>query len=66
MDQLLLAIDRLGVHQRICWRRPRHESTLVFERVAELLAVIRRLMAEARELEVHRAGENRYVVYVRD
>ena len=66
MDDFLRAVRRLGVHQRICWQRPRQERTLVFERAEEMLAVIERLMAEARELDVYRAGETRYVVYVRD
>ena len=66
MDSLVQEIYHLGVHQRVCWQRPRGERTLVFDTAGAAVAALRRLAAVAREVEVYRAGESRYVVYVRD
>lgn len=66
MDAFKRAVRRLRVHGRICWQRPRAERTLVYEDAAGVVEALERLEPEAREVEVYRAGEARYVVYVRD
>ena len=66
MEAFTRAVRRLRVHGRVCWQRPRGERTVVFEHAEEVVRALSRLEPEAREVEVYRAGETRYVVYVRD
>ena len=66
MEAFIRVVRRLRVHQRVCWQRPRGERTLVFERAGEVIDLLERLEPDAREVEVHRAGTSRYIVYLRD
>ncbi|MBC7241551.1 MAG: hypothetical protein H5T60_03780 [Anaerolineae bacterium] len=65
MEQLLEQVRRLEIHQRIWWQRARRERTRVFETAEEVVQALEG-MSGLREVEVYRAGETRYVVYLRD
>jgi len=66
MEGFLKGVRRLEVHGRIAWARLRAERTLVFERAEDVVQAVEALATRAREVEVYRAGEARYVVYVRE
>lgn len=65
MKGFLEQVRRLEVHQRIWWQRERRERTRVFETAEEVVQALEEMPA-LREVEVYRAGETRYVVYLRD
>jgi len=66
MEAFTREVRRLRVHGRICWKRPRGERTVIFEQAEGVIDALDRLAPDAREIEVYRAGETRYVVYIRD
>lgn len=66
MEQLLEQVRRLEVHQRAWWQKTRLERTLVCETAEEAVQVLMQEGPALREAEVYRAGERRYVVYLRD
>lgn len=65
MEEFLEQVRRLEVHQRIWWQGARRERTQVFETAEEVVRALEEVPA-LREVEVYRAGETRYVVYLRD
>lgn len=66
MEQFLERVRRLEVHQRVWWHKARLERTEVFQTAEEVVRALAEEGPALHEIEVYRAGERRYVVYLRD
>ena len=66
MHEFVEALRRLAPHSRLTWVRPRAERTVVFESAGEVAEALPALAERAREVEVYRPADGRYVVYVRE